>query len=41
VIPEAAAVVEASSSDSADAIVPSQLDGPSCDMDEGCVSCGS
>jgi ribonucleoside-diphosphate reductase alpha chain len=41
VIPKVAAVVEASSSDSADAIVPSKLDGPSCDMDEGCVSCGS
>lgn len=41
VIPKVAAVVEASSSDSEDAIVPSQLDGPSCDMDDGCVSCGS
>jgi ribonucleoside-diphosphate reductase alpha chain len=41
VIPKVAAVLEASSSDSEDAIVPSQLDGPSCDMEEGCISCGS
>jgi len=41
VIPKVAAVLEASSSDSDDAIVPSQLDGPSCDMEEGCISCGS
>jgi ribonucleoside-diphosphate reductase alpha chain len=41
VIPKVAAVVEASSSDNGDAIVPSQLDGPSCDMEEGCISCGS
>jgi len=41
VIPKVDAVLEASSSDSDDAIVPSQLDGPSCDMEEGCISCGS
>ncbi len=41
VIPKVAAVLEASRCDSDDAIVQSQLDRTSCDMEGSCVSCGS